>query len=67
MSVPRTIEQIQSAGRVSSELRPSWAALFLLGMLTWTTYWFDFSRRDAVEAVTDLAEKLALNALGLTR
>ena len=67
MSMPSTIEQIQSAGKISSELRPSWAALLLSGMLTWTTYWFDFSRRDTVEAVTDLAEKLALNALGLTR
>lgn len=62
-----TIGQIQNKGRVSPDIKPSWAALFLLGMLTWTTYWFDFNRKGNVDAITDLAEKLVFNALGLNR
>jgi len=60
-----TIKQIQNEGRMGPDIKPSWAALFLLGMLTWTTYWFDFDRKGSVEAITDHAEKLVFNALGL--
>jgi Tetracyclin repressor-like, C-terminal domain len=62
-----TIKQIQNKGRMGSDIKPSWAALFLLGMLTWTTYWFDFDRKGSVDAITDLAEKLVFNALGLNQ
>ena len=62
-----TIEQIQNKGRMSPDIKPSWAALFLLGMLTWTTYWFDFNRKGSIDAITDLAETLVSNALGLKR
>ena len=60
-----TIEQIQEQGKIDADIKPAWAALFLLGMLTWTTYWFDFNRKDNIDAITDLAERLVLNALGL--
>ncbi len=62
-----TIEQVQNKGKISADIKPSWAALFLLGMLTWTTYWFDFTRKENIDAITDLAETLVLNALGLKR
>ena len=62
-----TIGQIQNKGRISPDIKPSWAALFLLGMLTWTTYWFDFNRKGDINAITDLAETLVFNALGLKR
>ena len=57
-----TIEQVQNKGKISADIKPSWAALFLLGMLTWTTYWFDFTRKENIDAITDLAETLVLNA-----
>lgn len=60
-----TIEQIKSDGNISPTINPSLTALFLLGMLTWTTYWFDFGRKNGVEEVADQAEQLVLNALGL--
>jgi len=60
-----TIEEIQNTGKISPDIKPSWAALFLLGMLTWTTYWFDYKRKGNNEEITDLAEKLVLNTLGL--
>ncbi|MBP1747293.1 MAG: TetR family transcriptional regulator [Deltaproteobacteria bacterium] len=60
-----TITALQSEGKMLSEIRPSWAALFVLGMLTWTTYWFDYTRKDEVDHITDAALQLILNGLGL--
>jgi hypothetical protein len=34
-------------------------------MLTWITYWFDYSRRDKIESISDLAEELVFHGLGL--
>ena len=61
----QTIEQLQSSNEISTDINPSWTALFVLGMLSWTTYWFDFSRKTSAEAVTDLAQRLIFNAVGL--
>jgi len=60
-----TIEQIRSNGNISLTVNPSLTALFLLGMLTWTTYWFDFEQKNGVEEVANQAEQLVMNALGL--
>jgi len=60
-----TITALQSEGKMLSEIRSSWAALFVLGMLTWTTYWFDYTRKDEVDHITDAALQLILNGLGL--
>jgi AcrR family transcriptional regulator len=60
-----TIGQIQSEGRISPTIDPSLTALFLLGMLTWTTYWFDFDHKSGIDKVANLAEQLVFNALGL--
>jgi AcrR family transcriptional regulator len=60
-----TIAQLQSEGRVNTEVKPSWAALFVLGMLTWITYWFDYDRKDEVDQIADLALQLVLHGLGL--
>lgn len=60
-----TIAQLQSEGRVDAGIKPSWAALFLLGMLTWTTYWFDYDRQDKVDQIADLALMLVFQGLGL--
>lgn len=60
-----TIVQLQSEGRIRNDIKPSWAALFVLGMLTWTTYWFDYSRKEEVSRIADLAEELVLHGLGL--
>lgn len=60
-----TIVQLQEKGLIAKHIRPSWAALFILGMLTWITYWFDYSRRDKIEGISDLAEELVFHGLGL--
>jgi TetR/AcrR family transcriptional regulator, cholesterol catabolism regulator len=60
-----TITALQSEGKILSEVRPSWAALFVLGMITWTTYWFDYTRKDEVDHIADAALQLILKGLGL--
>lgn len=58
-----TISQLQSSGKAPPDLKPSWAALLLLGMITWITFWLDYSQQDKIHEVTETALKLALFGL----
>ncbi len=60
-----TIAQLQSEGKANAKMTPSWAALFVLGMLTWVTYWFEYDRQDEIDQIADLALRLVLQGLGL--
>ncbi|MBI5603657.1 MAG: TetR/AcrR family transcriptional regulator [Deltaproteobacteria bacterium] len=60
-----TIVELQKAKKINAEIKSSWATLFVLGMLTWTTYWFDFERKTDIELIADQAEHLVLHGLGL--
>jgi len=60
-----TITSLQSEGKIPSDVRPSWAALFVLGMITWTTYWFDYTKKDEIDNMADAALQLVLHGLGL--
>jgi TetR/AcrR family transcriptional regulator, cholesterol catabolism regulator len=60
-----TIGQLQKEGLISSDVKPSWTALFVLGMLTWTLYWFDYSRKGDVDQILEQAEQFVLRGLGL--
>ncbi len=60
-----TIVELQKAGKINDEIKPSWATLFVLGMLTWTTYWFDFERKTDIERIADQAVQLVFHGLGL--
>jgi TetR/AcrR family transcriptional regulator, cholesterol catabolism regulator len=62
-----TLVALQSTDRIDPSIKPSWAALFVLGMLTWTTYWFDYERKDSIEQIADLAEYQVLHGLGLRK
>jgi hypothetical protein len=59
-----TITELQSQGKILS-LRPSWTALFVLGMITWTTYWFDYTRKDEIDNMANVVLQLILHGLGL--
>ncbi len=59
-----TITQLKLEGKINTEVKPSWATLFVLGMLTWTTYWFDFSRKENIDQISESALQLVLNGLG---
>jgi AcrR family transcriptional regulator len=60
-----TIAELQSRGTLNLDVKASWAALFVLGMLTWTTYWFDYQRKDQVVALGDAALRMVLQGLGV--
>jgi TetR/AcrR family transcriptional regulator, cholesterol catabolism regulator len=60
-----TIAQLRSAGRIDDSVKPSWAALFVLGMLTWVTYWFDYDRKGQVDDLANQALRLVVQGLGI--
>lgn len=59
-----TIAELQSRGVLSSDFKASWAALLVLGMLSWITYWFDYQRKDEIVEMSDTAVRMVLGALG---
>jgi len=62
-----TIDELRSRGIIKTDVKPSWAAFFVLGMVTWVTYWFDYSRKEDVDHIAEQAIELVLNGLGRGR
>ena len=60
-----TITALQSKGEIRSGVRPSWTALFILGMITWITYWFDYTRKDEIDNLSETALQLILKCLNI--
>jgi AcrR family transcriptional regulator len=58
-----TIGELRSGGRIGSDIRPSWGALFVLGMLTWATYWFDYGRKEGIDQIAESALRFVLGGL----
>jgi AcrR family transcriptional regulator len=58
-----TIEELQVAGTIAADFKPSWVALLLLGMITWITYWFDYGRTKDVDAIAETALRVSLSGL----
>lgn len=60
-----TIAELQSDGRADETVKSSWAALFVLGMLTWVTYWLDYDRKNEVDELAAQAVRFVLKGVGL--
>lgn len=58
-----TIAALQQNGSISMDLKPSRAALFLLGMMTWITFWFDYGKIQEADDVAESALGFALKGL----
>jgi AcrR family transcriptional regulator len=58
-----TISELQSKAKASHPIEPSRAALLVLGMLTWITFWFDYSRQENVDAIAGSAMDLVFYGL----
>jgi AcrR family transcriptional regulator len=58
-----TIAELQDQKLIALDLTPSRAALFLLGMMTWITFWFDYKQTQGADNVADTALSFALNGL----
>ncbi len=62
-----TIDELRSKGIIQTDVKPSWAALFVLGMMTWVTYWYDYDRNENMEEVAGAALQLVLDGLNVNR
>ncbi len=61
-----TIAELQSQGKINNKLRPSWAALHMLGIMTWMTYWFDYKTKDQIGAIVDATLEMILHGVSST-
>ncbi len=59
-----TVGELRSAGRIESAIKPSFAALFVLGMLAWVTYWFDYGKKESIDTIAESAVGFVLNGIG---
>ena len=60
-----TIAELQKRGIILSKAKPSRLALLLLGMLTWITFWFDYSRKEDAGEIADAAVELVFKGLSI--
>lgn len=58
-----TISELQERGSITVDLKPSRVALFLLGTMTWITFWFDYGRVQEADEVAETALQFTLNGL----
>ncbi|MBN2058909.1 MAG: TetR/AcrR family transcriptional regulator, partial [Deltaproteobacteria bacterium] len=58
-----TISELRDMGLIKTTLSPSRAALFLLGMMTWITFWFDYGRTHDIDNIAESAMDFALRGL----
>ncbi|MBN2122971.1 MAG: hypothetical protein JW821_01640, partial [Deltaproteobacteria bacterium] len=48
---------------IETDISPSRATLFLLGMMTWMTFWFDPNREEEIDDMAESALRFALQGL----
>ena len=58
-----TISELRDNGLISIGFSPSRAALFLFGMITWITFWFDYGRPGEIDAIAESAVDFARKGL----
>lgn len=58
-----TISELQNKGIIEDKIKPSWASLFVLGMVTWMTFWLDFNRKNELEELSESAKDFVLRGL----
>lgn len=51
--VSGAIQEMQEQGKALSDLNPTFAAFACIGMCVWSPYWFDRSRPESLEELSD--------------
>ena len=59
-----TILELQSTGGINRKLNASWASLEVLGMISWITFWYDYSRKDQIGEIADSVVNFVFSGLG---
>jgi hypothetical protein len=62
-----TISELRQKGVMTADLSPSRAAVFLLGMMTWITFWFDYNKKTEIDEISNSALQFGLHALGIEK
>jgi hypothetical protein len=60
-----TIGELQSKGEIGGSIRPSRAALLVLGAVVWVLFWFDYKREDDIDRIAEEAVQFALRGLNV--
>lgn len=60
-----TINELQSKKEIEGSIRPSRAALLLLGAVVWVLFWFDYKREDDIDRIAEEAVQFALRGLNV--
>jgi len=58
-----TITKLKLEKKIDKNIKHSQTALFILGMITWITYWLDFSRQDEASEIEETALKFILDGV----
>jgi len=58
-----TITKLKLEKKINTNIKPSWSALFILGMITWITYWFDYHRQDEVNEIEEAVFQFVLDGI----
>ena len=58
-----TITKLKLEKKINTNVKSSWGALFILGMVTWITYWFDFNRQDEVDEIEEAVFQFILDGI----
>ncbi|HOP85098.1 MAG TPA: TetR/AcrR family transcriptional regulator [Syntrophorhabdaceae bacterium] len=59
----QTISELQQLKIIKAKIKPSWASLFVLGMITWMTFWLDFNKKENLEELSEAAKDFVLTGL----
>ena len=62
-----TIAELKDKRILLTKLPSSRAALFLLGMMTWITFWFDYEKKESIDEVVDTALSFGLRGLSVRK
>lgn len=62
-----TIDQLRSEKIIRSDVKASWAALFVLGAMTWVTYWYDYAKKETANDIAEAALEMVLHGLNLKK
>ncbi|MBN1849877.1 MAG: TetR family transcriptional regulator [Deltaproteobacteria bacterium] len=58
-----TISKLKEEGLVLTDMPSSRAALFMLGTMTWITFWFNYEKKDSADELAKSAFSFFLNGL----
>jgi AcrR family transcriptional regulator len=60
--IKNSMAELEAAGK-TRDINKTFAAFALLGMCSWTFYWFDYNRKESAEELADTYAQIFMNGL----